>query len=950
MKLINIGFGNLISQERLVAIVSPDSAPIKRLIQECKESVWKYKGMWEDFSSTVGFWADMDDPYVTYDNNFIESEWWALKQIWEKGLLYKGYKIVPYCPRCGTPLSSHEVAQGYKDVKERSATAKFAVKGEENTYFLAWTTTPWTLPSNTALCVGPNIDYVKVKCLNPYTEQPQTIIMASDLVPTLFGKKMEGKYTVTNEHYKGSELEGINYEQLIDWVKPMEQYGDAFRVILGDYVTISDGTGIVHIAPTFGADDDRVAKAAGIAPLFMVDTAGKTCPMVDRSGRFYRLEDLDAEFVAANVNVELYSQWAGRYVKNAYDANLTEKDETLDVSICIWLKSENKAFRIEKHVHNYPHCWRTDKPVLYYPLDSWFIRSTQAREEMMALNETINWQPESTGTGRFGKWLENLNDWNLSRSRYWGTPLPIWRTEDGQEEICIGSIAELMVEIEKSIKAGFMTENPFAKHVVGDYSKENYDPSVIDLHRPYVDYIVLCSPSGKPMKRELDLIDVWFDSGAMPYAQNHYPFENQDAPRTADFISEGVDQTRGWFFTLHAIHTMIEGSVAYKNVISNGLVLDKNGNKMSKRLGNAVDPFGALDKYANAPAMQIAHRSYVLSMLDGERLESVIREEKPDFIIPEIEAIATDRLVKLEEEGFNVIPTAAATRITMNREGIRRLAAETLGLPTSPYRFAETREEFDAAVAEIGIPCVVKPVMSSSGHGQSTIKCEADIDKAWQISQEGGRAGSGKVIVEGFVKFDYEITLLTVRHCAGTTFLKPVGHHQVDGDYRESWQPQAMSQDAIEKAEAIAKAITDALGGYGIFGVELFVKGDEVIFSEVSPRPHDTGMVTMISQDMSEFGLHARAILGLPIPDVKFYGPSASRAIVVEGETNRIEFDNLEQVLAEPGVQMRIFGKPEINGHRRMGVILATDESVEAAREKAERAYQALTVNVLPRE
>ncbi|MBQ9144146.1 MAG: isoleucine--tRNA ligase, partial [Paludibacteraceae bacterium] len=459
-------------------------------------------------------------------------------------------------------------------------------------YALAWTTTPWTLPSNTALCVGPKIDYVIVKGENPYTKNEALYLLAEARLAA-YAKEL-GEAPEVLWRGKGTDLEGLQYEQLIPWANPGE---GAFRIILGDYVTTEDGTGIVHIAPTFGADDAFVAKKAGVPGMVFITKKGEQRPMVDMTGKFFNLEDLDEEFVKNQVHVEAYQPWAGRFVKNAYDPTLTDKDETLDISICIWLKGENKAFRIEKHVHNYPHCWRTDKPVLYYPLDSWFIRSTKAREEMMALNDTINWQPESTGTGRFGKWLENLNDWNLSRSRYWGTPLPIWRTEDGQEEICIGSIAELMEEIEKSIKAGFMTENPWPKHIVGDYSKENYDPSVIDLHRPYVDNIILCSPSGKPMKRELDLIDVWFDSGAMPYAQNHYPFENQDAPRTADFISEGVDQTRGWFFTLHAIHTMIEGSVAYKNVISNGLVLDKNGNKMSKRLGNAVDPFGALDKY-----------------------------------------------------------------------------------------------------------------------------------------------------------------------------------------------------------------------------------------------------------------------------------------------------------------------------------------------------------------
>ena len=452
------------------------------------------------------------------------------------------------------------------------------------------------MPSNTALCVGPKIDYVVVRGENPYTKIPALYLLAETRLGA-YGKEL-GETPEVLWRGKGTELVGIEYEQLIPWARPD---GDAFRIIAGDYVTTEDGTGIVHIAPTFGADDAFVAKKAGIAGMVFLTKKGEQRPMVDMTGKFFTLEDLDEAFVAKHIDVEAYKPWAGRFVKNAYDSNLTDKDETLDVSICIALKAENKAFRIEKHVHNYPHCWRTDKPVLYYPLDSWFIRSTKAREEMIRLNDTINWQPESTGTGRFGKWLENLNDWNLSRSRYWGTPLPIWRTEDGKEELCIGSIKELFEEIDKAIKAGFMTENPWPKHIVGDYSKENYDPAVIDLHRPYVDNIILCSPSGKPMKRELDLIDVWFDSGAMPYAQNHYPFENQDAPRTADFISEGVDQTRGWFFTLHAIHTMIEDKVAYKNVISNGLVLDKNGNKMSKRLGNAVDPFATLDKYGADP-------------------------------------------------------------------------------------------------------------------------------------------------------------------------------------------------------------------------------------------------------------------------------------------------------------------------------------------------------------
>ena len=590
--------------EKLLGITKEDigkKISVDEYNAACRREVMKYTQEWTNLTKQMGYWVDLENPYITYDNKFIETLWWLLKQLYNKGYLYKGYTIQPYSPAAGTGLSSHELNQPgcYRDVKDTTCTAQFLIKNQSPIancqlplYALAWTTTPWTLPSNTALCVGPKIDYVIVKGENPYTKIEACYLLAEARLAA-YAKEL-GEAPEILWRGKGTDLEGMQYEQLIPWANPGE---GAFKIILGDYVTTEDGTGIVHIAPTFGADDAFVAKKAGVPGMVFLTKKGEQRPMVDMTGKFFNIADLDEEFVKNQVDVEAYEPWAGRFVKNAYDPALTEKDETLDVSICIWLKGENKAFRIEKHVHNYPHCWRTDKPVLYYPLDSWFIRSTQAREEMMALNETINWQPESTGTGRFGKWLENLNDWNLSRSRYWGTPLPIWRTEDGQEEICIGSIAELKEEIDKSIKAGFMTENPFAKHVVGDYSKENYDPSVIDLHRPYVDYIVLCSPSGKPMKRELDLIDVWFDSGAMPYAQNHYPFENQDAPRTADFISEGVDQTRGWFFTLHAIHTMIEGSVAYKNVISNGLVLDKNGNKMSKRLGNAVDPFGALDKY-----------------------------------------------------------------------------------------------------------------------------------------------------------------------------------------------------------------------------------------------------------------------------------------------------------------------------------------------------------------
>ena len=603
--------------EKLLGITKEDigkKISVDEYNAACRREVMKYTQGWTNLTKQMGYWVDLDNPYITYDNKFIETLWWLLKQLYQKGYLYKGYTIQPYSPAAGTGLSSHELNQPgcYRDVKDTTCTAQFAIKNFElgikncdkdiTLFALAWTTTPWTLPSNTALCVGPKIDYVVVKGENPYTKIEAYYLLAEARLAA-YAKEL-GETPEILWKGKGSDLVGLEYEQLIPWANPGE---GAFKIIPGDYVTTEDGTGIVHIAPTFGADDAFVAKKAGVPGMVFITKKGEQRPMVDMTGKFFVLEELDDDFVKNQVYVEAYQPWAGRYVKNAYEPQPTpdpslkgresSEKETLDVSICIWLKGENKAFRIEKHVHNYPHCWRTDKPVLYYPLDSWFIRSTQAREEMMALNETINWQPESTGTGRFGKWLENLNDWNLSRSRYWGTPLPIWRTEDGQEELCIGSIAELMEEIEKSIAAGFMTENPWPKHIVGDYSKENYDPSIIDLHRPYVDNIILCSPSGKPMKRELDLIDVWFDSGAMPYAQNHYPFENQDAPRTADFISEGVDQTRGWFFTLHAIHTMIEGSVAYKNVISNGLVLDKNGNKMSKRLGNAVDPFGALDKY-----------------------------------------------------------------------------------------------------------------------------------------------------------------------------------------------------------------------------------------------------------------------------------------------------------------------------------------------------------------
>ena len=559
----------------------------------CREEVMKYTAEWRNLTERIGYWVDMDDPYITYDNRYIETLWYLLKDIHGKGLLYKGKSIQPYSPAAGTGLSSHELNQPgcYRDVKDTTCTVQFKVVGDENLYFLAWTTTPWTLPSNTALCVGPNIDYVRVKSSNPYTGEPATYIVARDLVPALFNDKIP--YEVTGG-CKGSELVGMRYEQLIPWFRPDE---GAFRVIPGDYVSTEEGTGIVHIAPTFGADDARVARAAGVPALTVIDTDGNPQAQVDLKGRFFRLEDLDPGYVDERVSDD-YREWAGRYVKNAYDDSLPADAPTLDVDLCVMLKKQGKAFRIEKHVHSYPHCWRTDKPVLYYPLNSWFIRTTAVREKMMELNSQISWKPESTGTGRFGKWLENIQDWNLSRSRYWGTPLPIWRTEDGKEEICIGSVAELYAEIDKSVAAGIMQSNPLrdAGFDPSDMSRENYDR--IDLHRPYVDNIFLVSPSGRKMARETDLIDVWFDSGAMPYAQTGLRGRNTaDFGCTADFIAEGVDQTRGWFYTLHAIHTMVSGTPAYRRVISNGLVLDKKGEKMSKRLGNAVDPFKALDSY-----------------------------------------------------------------------------------------------------------------------------------------------------------------------------------------------------------------------------------------------------------------------------------------------------------------------------------------------------------------
>ena len=590
----------------------------------CRRDVMKFTKEWTDLTQKMGYWVDLENPYITYDNRYIETLWYLLKELYKKGLLYKGYTIQPYSPAAGTGLSSHELNQPgcYRDVKDTTCTAQFRILDPKpemtafgEPFFLAWTTTPWTLPSNTALCVGPNITYVAVQTYNPYTGMPMTAVVGKDRLDAYFNPKAAElaleDYKVGDKlvpfkivaEWKGTELNGMKYEQLTPWVNPGE---GAFRVITGDFVTTEDGTGIVHIAPTFGADDDRVAKANGVPPLMLIDKDGNKRPMVDMTGKYYLLEDLDPEYVQANMNAADYDPWQGKFVKNAYDATKGEKDETLDVEICMMLKAQNRVFRIEKHVHNYPHCWRTDKPVLYYPLDSWFIRTTACRERMIELNNTINWKPQSTGTGRFGKWLENLQDWNLSRSRYWGTPLPIWRTEDGAEEICIGSVEELYNEIEKSVKAGLMESNPYKelKFQPGEYTKENYEK--IDLHRPYVDDVILVSESGKPMKRETDLIDVWFDSGAMPYAQIHYPFENKEIfddrkVYPADFIAEGGDQTRGWFFTVHALATMVFDSVSYKAVVSNGLVLDKNGNKMSKRLGNAVDPFATIEQYGSDP-------------------------------------------------------------------------------------------------------------------------------------------------------------------------------------------------------------------------------------------------------------------------------------------------------------------------------------------------------------
>ncbi len=611
-----------LSVEQTLGITKEDigkKISIKEYNNTCRKEVMKYKDLWEKLTEQMGYWVDMDNPYITCDNRYIETVWYLLKDLFDKNLLYKGYTIQPYSPAAGTGLSTHELNQPgcYKDVKDTTVVALFSVIRNEiseklyknanpNLYILAWTTTPWTLPSNTALAVGPEIKYVKINTFNPYSGNPISLIVCKDRISAYFKADMQNadfeayKPGDKNipwqiiEEYSGKDLVGVSYEQLIDWVKTKSP---AFKVIAGDYVTTEDGTGIVHIAPTFGADDARVAKAAGIPALILDDKDGNICPMVDKQGKFFRIEDLHPDFVKNYVNVETYKDFAGRFVKNEYDEN-ANPDISTDVDIAVMLKLQDKAFKIEKYVHNYPHCWRTDKPILYYPLDSWFVKTTELKDRMIELNKTINWKPVSTGEGRFGKWLENLVDWNLSRSRYWGTPLPIWSTEDGSERKCMGSVKELMDEIAISVEKGFMSKDFWKGFVPGDYSKENYKK--IDLHRPDVDEIVLVSSKGEKMFREPDLIDVWFDSGSMPYAQWHWPFENKEEfPNLypADFIAEGVDQTRGWFFTLHAISTMVSDSVAFKNIISNGLVLDKDGNKMSKRLGNAVDPFSAMDEY-----------------------------------------------------------------------------------------------------------------------------------------------------------------------------------------------------------------------------------------------------------------------------------------------------------------------------------------------------------------
>lgn len=612
-----------LSVEKKLGITKEDigkKISVEEYNNACRKEVMKYTGEWENLTRIMGYWVDMNDPYVTYDSRYIETLWYLLNELYKKGYLYKGYTIQPYSPAAGTGLSTHELNQpgAYRDVKDTTCVAQFKIKSPKaemsqfgDAYFLAWTTTPWTLPSNTALAVGPDITYVAVQSYNPYTGNKMTSVLAKSLIFSMFNEKAKDvaledykqgdkliPYKIVGE-WRGSDLVGMEYEQLIPWMNPGN---GAFRVLAGDFVTTDDGTGIVHIAPTFGADDARVAKENGVPALLLLDKDGNQRPMVDLTGKYFRLEDIDPEYLKTNVNVDLYKEYAGRYVKNEYDDTLPADANTLDIDLSVMLKLANQAFKIERQVHNYPHCWRTDKPVLYYPLDSWFIRTTASRERLMELNETINWKPQSTGTGRFGKWLENLQDWNLSRSRYWGTPLPIWRTEDGKEEKCIGSIKELYAEMQKAVDAGFMKEIPWKGFEIGNLDKANYEK--IDLHRPYVDNIVLVSESGKPMKREADLIDVWFDSGAMPFAQVFYPNISEEEfskVYPADFIAEGVDQTRGWFFTLHAISTMVKDSISFKNVVSNGLVLDKNGNKMSKSRGNGVDPFSTIEKYGSDP-------------------------------------------------------------------------------------------------------------------------------------------------------------------------------------------------------------------------------------------------------------------------------------------------------------------------------------------------------------
>jgi isoleucyl-tRNA synthetase len=612
-----------ISVEKTLGITKEDigkKISVEDYNNACRREVLRYKDLWDDLTRKIGYWVDLDHPYITFDNKYIESVWYLLKMLNDKDLLYKGYSIQPYSPAAGTGLSTHEINQPgcYRDVTDTTAVAQFKVIRDDaphkiledvvgDLFILAWTTTPWTLPSNTALAVGDKIDYVKVVTFNQYTGIPITVILAKDRLSSFFNEKNKDlsfddykqgdkniPFKVIGE-CKGFELTGIRYEQLFPWVKPL---GNAFEVIPGDFVTTEDGTGIVHLAPTFGADDNRVALLMGIVPLVLIDKIGERRPMVDLKGRFFNIEELDEEFVKDNIDIEKYGEFAGRYVKNDYDDSLGEKDVTLDIDLAVSLKKDNKAFKVEKHVHSYPHCWRTDKPILYYPLDNWFIKTTALKDRMIALNKTINWKPKATGEGRFGNWLENLVDWNLSRSRFWGVPLPIWVTEDRLEQIAIGSAEELKSEVEKSIAAGFMSHNPLADFEPGNMSPENYN--TFDFHKPYVDDIFLVSASGQKMTREPGLIDVWFDSGSMPYAQFHYPFENKEEFERnfpADFIAEGVDQTRGWFFTLHAIASMLFDSVAYKTVVSNGLVLDKSGNKMSKKLGNAVDPFSTLDEY-----------------------------------------------------------------------------------------------------------------------------------------------------------------------------------------------------------------------------------------------------------------------------------------------------------------------------------------------------------------